>query len=46
MKPEKKRRLEEKGWRVGAAEDFLELTPDEAAMVEVRLKLADAVKVL
>ena len=46
MKPEKKRRLEAKGWRVGSAADFLELTPDEAAMVEVRLKLADAVKLL
>jgi DNA-binding XRE family transcriptional regulator len=46
MKPEKKRRLEEKGWRVGSAEDFLELTPDEVAMVELRLKLADAVKLL
>lgn len=46
MKPETKRRLERKGWRVGSAEDFLELTPDEAAMVELRLKLADAVKLL
>ena len=46
MKPEKKRRLEKKGWRVGSAEEFLELTPDEAAMVELRLKLADAVKLL
>lgn len=46
MKPEKKRRLERKGWRVGSAEDFLGLTPDEAAMVELRLKLADAVKLL
>ncbi len=46
MKPERKRRLEAKGWRVGSAEEFLELTPDEAAMVELRLKLADAVKLL
>jgi len=46
MKLEKKRRLEKKGWRVASAEEFLELTPDEAAMVELRLKLADAVKLL
>lgn len=46
MKPEKKRRLEDRGWRVASAEDFLELTPEEAAMVELRLKLADAVKLL
>lgn len=44
MKPVKKQRLEETGWRVGSAGDFLELTPDEAAMVDLRLKLADAVK--
>ncbi len=46
MKPEQKRRLEARGWRIGSAEEFLELTPDEAAMVELRLKLADAVKLL
>jgi len=46
MKPEKKQRLERKGWRVGSAEEFLELTPQEAALVELRLKLADAVRFL
>lgn len=46
MKPKKKKRLEKKGWRVGSAEEFLELTPQEAALVELRLKLADAVKLL
>lgn len=46
MKPTKKRSLERRGWKVGSAEEFLELTPDEAAMVELRIKLADAVKLL
>jgi predicted XRE-type DNA-binding protein len=46
MKPEKRKHLEEKGWRVGSAEEFLELTPELAALVELRLKLADAVKIL
>jgi predicted XRE-type DNA-binding protein len=46
MKPEKRRRLEKKGWRVGSADEFLELTPQETALVEIRLKLADAVKLL
>ena len=46
MDPKKKERLERKGWKVGSAEDFLELTPQEAALVELRLKLADAVKLL
>lgn len=46
MKPEKRKRLEKKGWKVGSAGEFLELTPQEVAMVELRLKLADAVKLL
>jgi len=46
MDPEKKKRLERKGWKVGSVEEFLELTPQEAALVELRLKLADAVKLL
>lgn len=46
MKPEKKKRLESKGWKVGSAEELLDLTPDEVALVELRLKLADAVKLL
>ena len=46
MKPEKRKRLEEKGWKVGSAEEFLGLTPEEATLVELRLKLADAVKLL
>lgn len=46
MDPAKKQRLHDKGWKVGSAEEFLELTPQEAALVDVRLKLADAVKLL
>jgi predicted XRE-type DNA-binding protein len=40
----KKTRLEAKGWKVGSAEEFLGLTPDEAAYVEIRLKLSDALR--
>jgi len=46
MKSSKKKSLEERGWRVGSAEEFLDLTPNEATMVELRLRLADAVKLL
>lgn len=46
MDPEKRNRTERMGWRVGSTEEFLQLTPQEAALVELRLKLADAVKVL
>lgn len=42
MRANKRRRLEARGWKVGTAEEFLGLTPEEAALVEIRLKLADA----
>lgn len=44
MDKEKKARLEARGWRVGSAEEFLGLTPEEAAYIELRLKLSDAVR--
>jgi len=44
MEKEKKVRLEAKGWKVGSAAEFLGMTPDEAAYVELRLKLSDAVR--
>ena len=44
MKPKKKKNLESKGWKVGSAEELLGLSPEEAAMVELRLRLADAVR--
>lgn len=46
MDKEKKARLEARGWRVGTAEELLGLTPEEAAYVELRLKLSDAVREL
>ena len=46
MDPAKKRRLESAGWRVGDATDFLDLTPEEVAFVELKLALADHLRVL
>lgn len=40
MKAEKRRRLENAGWRVGDAKDFLGLSDDEAQFVEIKLALA------
>jgi ribosome-binding protein aMBF1 (putative translation factor) len=40
MDQKRKDRLESAGWRVGNAEDFLELTREEAAFVELKLALA------
>lgn len=33
--------LQKQGWTEGSATDFLELTPEEASYVEIRLRLAD-----
>ena len=44
MHPSKKRKLERKGWRFGTARDFLGLSEEEAAYVELRLLLADSLK--
>jgi DNA-binding XRE family transcriptional regulator len=46
MKAENRRKLERAGWRVGDAKDFLELSPDEAAFVEIKLALARRVREL
>lgn len=44
MKASKRKRLEAKGWRLTSAEEFLGLTREEAALVEMKLALADAVR--
>jgi ribosome-binding protein aMBF1 (putative translation factor) len=44
MKPEKRKRLEAAGWRVGTVSEFLGLTDEEAALIELKLDLARAVK--
>jgi DNA-binding XRE family transcriptional regulator len=46
MTPEKRARLEAKGWKVGTAEQFLGLSPQESVLVELRRRLADAVREL
>jgi DNA-binding XRE family transcriptional regulator len=40
MDTRKRKKLEAAGWRVGSAEEFLGLTPEEAAFVETRLALS------
>jgi predicted XRE-type DNA-binding protein len=46
MTPEKKKHIEAKGWKVGTADEFLGLSPEESALVELRLRLSDAVREL
>lgn len=40
MEKAKQERLEAKGWKVGTIADFLELTPEEAALIEIKLALS------
>ena len=44
MNAEKRKRLEAAGWRFGSAADFLGLTPEEEAYVELKLRLADTLE--
>jgi predicted transcriptional regulator len=44
MRASKKKRLESKGWKVGDATEFLQLTPEESAYIELKLKLADSLR--
>ncbi len=44
MRESKRKRLESKGWKVGAAKEFLELSDEEAADIELRLRLAEGLK--
>jgi DNA-binding XRE family transcriptional regulator len=40
MKTQKRRRLEAGGWKIGGAREFLNLSPEEAAYVELKLALS------
>lgn len=44
MKATKRRKLEGAGWQAGTADDFLDLSKEEAAFVEMKLSLADSVR--
>jgi predicted transcriptional regulator len=44
MRESKRKRLEAEGWRVGSAADFLALSPEEAAYVELKIKLASTLR--
>jgi predicted XRE-type DNA-binding protein len=44
MRRAKRERLEQHGWRIGTVEDFLGLSPAEAAYVELRLRLSETLR--
>jgi len=44
MRESKRKRLETKGWRVGSTADLLKLSPEEAAYLELKIKLASKLR--
>ena len=44
MRQNKRKALEAKGWKVGSASDFLGLTEEELALIELKIALGTAVK--
>ena len=44
MDAKKRKRLEAAGWKTGTAADFLELSAEEAALVETRLAVSRALR--
>ena len=40
MNKDKRKKLEAKGWKVGSADEFLNLTPEESAYINLKIKLA------
>jgi len=44
MNAAKKKRLERAGWAVGSTADFLRLSPEEAALVAMRLALSTSLR--
>ena len=44
MKSTKRKQLEKAGWRSGSAEEFLGLKPEESALVNMRLSLAETLR--
>lgn len=44
MREAKRKRLESRGWKFGSAKDFLELSPEESAYIEIKLALAESLR--
>ncbi len=44
MKDAKKKKLKKAGWKLGSASDFLGLTDEESAFIELKLLLAQSVR--
>ena len=44
MRRTKRKRLEKKGWKVGTTEEFLDLSPEETAYLDLKFRLSSGLK--
>ena len=44
VREDKRRRLEARGWKIGTAQEFLRLSPEEAAYVDLKARLATSLR--
>ena len=44
MKSTKRAKLEQGGWKVGSVDEFLNLSPEESAFIEMKIALSDSLK--
>ncbi len=44
MDAARKRRLNQAGWSTGSVAEFLDLSPEESALIEIKLRLSQLVK--
>jgi DNA-binding XRE family transcriptional regulator len=44
MRAAKRKKLEQHGWKVGSADEFLDLTSDESAYIEMKMALSSTLK--
>ena len=44
MREEKRRRLEARGWKIGTAQEFLRLSAEETAYVDLKVRLATGLR--
>lgn len=44
MDEARQERLRAKGWRIGTITEFLDLTPEEAALIEIKLALSKSLR--
>ena len=44
MRKTKKDRLEKQGWKIGSVDEFLDLSPEESAYIEMKLRLSETLR--